>query len=78
LAYLIFTLMGVASEHLGLDKELRSNTETRRTHSLFRQGVDLYGFFVSEVYNVISRSFKRLYPNLSISKKPIEWLYYWV
>jgi len=22
--------------------------------------------------------FLRLYPNLSISKKPVEWLYYWV
>jgi hypothetical protein len=61
LSYLIFTLIGVASEHLGLDRELRSNTENRRTHSLFRQGVDLYGYFVKKVYDAISRLFKSLF-----------------
>jgi hypothetical protein len=57
IAYLIFTLMGATSEQLGLDKKLRSNTEQRRTHSLFRQGIALYGCFVKEIHDAIACSF---------------------
>jgi hypothetical protein len=38
LAYLILTLVGCASEHVGADRALRANTVRTRTHSLFCQG----------------------------------------
>jgi len=38
LATIGLTLLGAAGESLGCDKQLRSNTVKKRTHSLFRQG----------------------------------------
>ena len=38
LATVIATLLGAAGEHAGLDRQLRANTASKRTHSLFRQG----------------------------------------
>jgi hypothetical protein len=38
LATVIATLLGAAGEKHGLDRQLRANTKTTRTHSLFRQG----------------------------------------
>lgn len=37
-AQALLTLLGAASEATGLDRTLKANTETKRTHSLFRQG----------------------------------------
>ena len=39
----LLTLLGAAAEEVGLDRKLRANTVTRRTHSLFRQGTYWYG-----------------------------------
>ena len=41
-AVVLLTLLGAAGETLGYDRHLKSNTSTRRTHSLFRQGSMLY------------------------------------
>ena len=41
-AVVLLTLLGTAGEALGYDRYLKSNTSTRRTHSLFRQGSMLY------------------------------------
>ena len=38
----LLTLLGSVGESLGMDRLLKSNTTTRRTHSLFRQGCMLY------------------------------------
>jgi len=38
----LLTLLGAVGERLGLDRLLKSNTSTTRTHSLFRQGCMLY------------------------------------
>ncbi len=38
----LLTLLGAAGESLGMDRLLKSNTSSRRTHSLFRQGCMLY------------------------------------
>lgn len=38
LAHALLTLLGAASERVGFDKMLKSNTSTKRTHSLYRQG----------------------------------------
>jgi hypothetical protein len=38
----LLTLLGAAGESLGMDRMLRANTVTYRTHSLFRQGCMLY------------------------------------
>jgi len=37
-AVVLLTLLGAAGEALGYDRHLKSNTSTRRTHSLLRQG----------------------------------------
>jgi hypothetical protein len=41
-AVVLLTLLGAAGETLGYDRHLKSNTSTRRTHSLFRQGSMLH------------------------------------
>ena len=41
-AVVLLTLLGTAGETLGYDRHLKSNTSTRRTHSLFCQGSMLY------------------------------------
>ena len=41
-ACVLLTVLGAASEAIGMDKMLRANTVKRRTHSLFRQGQMLY------------------------------------
>lgn len=41
-AVVLLTLLGTAGESLGMDRQLKSNTTSRRTHSLFRQGCMLY------------------------------------
>ena len=38
----LLTLLGMVGESLGMDRLLKSNTSTKRTHSLFRQGCMLY------------------------------------
>ena len=38
----LLTMLGTAGEELGMDRQLRSGTSNRRTHSVFRQGCMLY------------------------------------
>lgn len=64
LAYIAQVLMGVASEHLGLDKTIRANTETRRTHSLFRQGRSLLGNVESSTYAALGTLLIELFNQL--------------
>ena len=42
LSVVILTLLGAAGEKLGMDKAMKANTVTYRTHSLFRQGCYYY------------------------------------
>lgn len=42
-AQALLTLLGAASEASGLDRTMKANTVTKRTHSLFRQGCFWYG-----------------------------------
>ncbi len=42
IADLLLTILGAASEALGLDKLLKANTVKRRVHSLYRQGLMWY------------------------------------
>ena len=42
IAQTLMTLLGAAAEAAGLDRYLKVNTVTRRTHSLFRQGLYWY------------------------------------
>jgi Transposase DDE domain len=41
-AMALLTMLGAAGESLGMDRQLKTNTSKRRTHSLFRQGCMLY------------------------------------
>jgi Transposase DDE domain len=41
-AIVLLTVLGAAGESLGMDRHLKVNTTSRRTHSLFRQGCMLY------------------------------------
>jgi hypothetical protein len=59
-AYLVHTLLGITSERLGLDRQLRANTETKRTHSLFQQGQALIGDFKRKTFNQITSTFRVL------------------
>jgi len=42
LSVIILTLLGAAGEKLGMDRAMKANTVTYRTHSLFRQGCYYY------------------------------------
>jgi hypothetical protein len=42
LAVVLLTLLGAASEAVGYDRTLKTNTSKRREHSLFRQGCMVY------------------------------------
>jgi hypothetical protein len=42
IAHALLTLLGAASEEVGLDRYLKVNTVKRRTHSLYRQGLYWY------------------------------------
>jgi hypothetical protein len=42
LAIALLTLLGAAAERTGLDRMLKVNTVSKRTHSLFRQGMMLW------------------------------------
>ena len=56
LAYVVLTLFGAASEHLGLDRTIRANTEESRTHSLFHQGQALLGRLKRDVFDSLRRA----------------------
>ena len=43
LAIALLTLLGMAGESVGLEKNIKANTEKRRTYSLFNQGTIYYG-----------------------------------
>lgn len=43
MAQVLLTMLGAASEEVGLDRMLKVNTAKKRTHSLFRQGMYWYG-----------------------------------
>jgi hypothetical protein len=59
LAYLVHTAAGATSEDTGVDATIRANTETkRRTHSLFRQGLELLGHVSREVYEALNSGFR--------------------
>ena len=50
LAVYLLTLVGAASEQLGMDRQLRANTSKRRTHSLFRQGREIVKGALPDVF----------------------------
>jgi hypothetical protein len=42
MAMTLLTVLGAAGESLGMDRMMKANTVTKRTHSLFRQGLHYY------------------------------------
>ena len=60
IAHALLTLIGRAGESLGLDRQLRANTVTRRTHSLFRQGREYLRGAFSKLGGEIQRTFRDL------------------
>jgi len=58
----ILTLLGAAGESIGLDRRLRANTVTRRTHSLFRQGREYLRMLIADGSHLFQllRVFQRL------------------
>ncbi len=51
IAVVLLTLLGHAGEQLGLDRCLRANTVTSRTHSFFRQGRECFGGGVEVIHS---------------------------
>ena len=64
LAYVVLTLFGAASEYLGLDRTIRANTETSRTHSLFHQGQALFGRLKRDVFDALRKASDDLFDAL--------------
>lgn len=71
MAQTLLTLLGAAAEEVGLDKKLKVSTTSKRTHSLFRQGLYWYGAIPAmpeEWLRPLMTVFARLlsdHPNLS-------------
>ena len=64
LAQLLLTLIGAAGEELSLDLLLRVNTESRRTHSLFRQGREYFKGLLEATATQLRRRFEELFASL--------------
>jgi hypothetical protein len=65
LATMFSVIVGAAGEHLGLDRTLRANTETRkRTHSLLRQGREYMAGVARAVIVDVRRTFHMLWREL--------------
>lgn len=56
-AQLFLTLLGSAGEGLGLDKQLRANTATKRTHSLFNQGCQYFAGVCAKCADALHAAF---------------------
>jgi hypothetical protein len=65
LATMFNVIVGAAGEHIGLDRSLRANTETRkRTHSLLRQGHEYMAGVARAVIGDVKRTFHALWRDL--------------
>jgi hypothetical protein len=65
LATMFSVIVGAAGEHLGLDRTLRANTETRkRTHSLLRQGHEYMAGVARALIDDVRRTFHMLWHEL--------------
>jgi hypothetical protein len=74
IAVVLATLLGAAGEALGLDRMLRANTATKRTHSLFRQGREyVAGVFREQVAGLRSL-FLRLFRNHARTADIFAWI----
>jgi hypothetical protein len=60
IAALIVTLLGAAGERLSLDRKLKANTDSRRTHSLWRQGREYIAGVAQNVVLALKRGFVEL------------------
>lgn len=60
IAHMLLTLLGRAGESMGLDKQLRANTATKRTHSLYRQGREYIRGAFRRIARQICRTFLKL------------------
>jgi Transposase DDE domain len=65
LATMFSVIVGAAGEHIGLDRTLRANTETKkRTHSLVRQGHEYMAGVARAVIGDVRRTFQVLWREL--------------
>lgn len=67
---LFLSILGAASEAIGMDKMLRSNTVKRRTHSLFRQGAMLYELIPNMLEEQLKKLMKK-FDELLLEKKVV-------
>ena len=72
IAHTLLTLLGAASEETGLDRTLKVNTSSKRTHSLFRQGLHWFQAMPNmrqEWYDRLIVSFDRIVANHAFCKE---------
>ena len=74
IAHALLTLLGRAGEKLGLDRQLRANTATKRTHSLFRQGREYLRGAFSTLSERIQRTFLALLYEHRCETETYAWL----
>jgi hypothetical protein len=74
IAHALLTLVGRAGESIGLDRGLRANTETRRTHSLFRQGREYLRGAFSKLAGELQRTIHQLLYEHSRQTEVYGWL----
>jgi hypothetical protein len=69
LAAMFTTIVGAAGEQLGLDRLLRANTATKRTHSLFRQGREYMAGVTHAVALDVRRMFHAIWRQLRVTDR---------
>ena len=76
-AIVLMTLLGAAGENLGLDRLLKANTTTKRTHSLLRQGYMWYNHIPNmpeERLRPLMTEFNTILQEHSVFKKVFGWV----
>lgn len=68
LSVILLTILGSVGEKLGYDRQLRANTATLRTHSLYRQGREYVKGIMDAYYIRFKRKFTQVINNHKHSK----------
>ena len=74
IAHALLTLVGRAGETLGLDRQLRANTQKKRTHSLFRQGREYIRGIFERFSRELRRAFRRILRGHNSNTNTYGWI----
>jgi len=72
IANVFLSILGAASEAIGMDKTLKANTVKRRSHSLFRQGMMLYALIPNMAEEKLKQLIEKFHELLMARKVTLD------